>query len=85
MYAQVKFALHRAAPALLIPGDALVTGRQGPRVAVVGPDSHIHFRGIQIGQDSGSEIEVTGGLSAGERVVVNPNDAVRENVLVEVR
>jgi len=85
MYAQVKFSIHRAAPALLIPGDALVLGRQGPRVAVVSPDSQIHFRAIQIGQDSGSEIEVTAGLAAGEKVVLNPTDAVRDGVTVDVR
>jgi hypothetical protein len=33
----------------------------------------------------GSEIEVVSGLSAGEIVVANPSDAVRENALVEVR
>jgi RND family efflux transporter MFP subunit len=85
MYAQVKFAVHRSAPALLIPGDTLVMGRQGPRVAIVTPDRHIHFRKVQLGQDFGSEVEVTSGLSAGERVVVNPTDSVREDAVVEVR
>jgi RND family efflux transporter MFP subunit len=85
MYAQVKFAIHRPAPALLIPGDALVLGRQGPRVAVVGADRRVRFRGIQIGQDSGAQIEVTAGLAAGDKVVVNPTDAIRDEVLVELR
>ena len=85
MYAQVKFAIRRPAPALLIPGDALVMGGQGPRVAVVGDDRRVHFRKIQIGQDSGAHVEVTAGLAAGERVVVNPTDAVREGVAVDLR
>jgi RND family efflux transporter MFP subunit len=85
MYAQVKFAIHRAVPALLIPGDALVLGGKGPRVAVVAADRRVHFRSIQIGQDSGAHIEVTHGLDPGEKVVVNPTDAVRDGVLVEVR
>ena len=85
MYAQVRFATARAAPAVLIPGDTLMTGRQGPRVAVVGPDHRIHLRQIHIGQDFGSELEVVSGLSVGEMVVANPSDAVRENATVEVR
>ena len=85
MYAQVRFATARPAPAVLIPGDTLMTGRQGPRVAVVGPDHRVHFRQIGIGQDFGSELEVVSGLSAGEMVVANPSDAVRENATVEVR
>ena len=84
MYAQVKFMIRRPAPAVLIPGDALVLGRQGPRVAVVGTNRKVEFRSIQMGQDSGSEVEVTSGLAAGE-VVTNPTDAVAEGVSVEVR
>jgi RND family efflux transporter MFP subunit len=85
MYAQVKFTIQRSTPELLMPGDALVLGTKGPRAAVVDSTSHIHFREIQLGQDFGGEIEVTGGLAAGEKVVTNPTDAIRENVLVEVR
>ena len=85
MYAQVKFALTRAAPALLMPADALVLGRQGPRTAVVDATHHVHFRTIQLGQDFGIDIEVTDGLAAGDKVITNPTDAIRENVVVDVR
>lgn len=85
MYAQVRFSAGRAEAAVLVPGDVLILGRQGPRVAVVAPDHRIHLRQIRIGQDLGSEIEVVSGLSAGEVVVANPSDAVRENAFVEVR
>jgi RND family efflux transporter MFP subunit len=85
MYAQVRFSTGRAEAAVLVPGDVLILGQQGPRVAVVAPDHRIHLRPIRIGQDLGSEIEVVSGLSAGEVVVANPSDAVRENALVEVR
>jgi RND family efflux transporter MFP subunit len=85
MYASVKFVVNRSAPALLIPGDTLILGKPGPRVAVVGADRCVHFRNIQIGQDFGAEVEVTSGLEAGEQVVVNPTDAVREGALVDVR
>ena len=85
MYAQVRFSTGRAEAAVIVPGDTLILGRQGPRVAVVAPDHRIHLRQIRIGKDLGSEIEVVSGLSAGEVVVANPSDAVRENALVEVR
>jgi RND family efflux transporter MFP subunit len=85
MYAQVKFAVERSGVALLMPADALVLGKSGPRAAVVDEAGHVHFRGIQLGQDFGTEIEVISGLSAGEKVVTNPADAIRENVLVEIR
>ena len=85
MYAEVRFSTGRAEAAVLVPGDVLILGKQGPRVAVVAPDHRIHLRPIRIGQDLGSEIEVVSGLSAGEVVVANPSDAVRENALVDLR
>ena len=85
MYAQVKFVIPRAAPALRIPGDALVLGREGPRVAVIDAGHQVHYRKIHIARDLGAELEVDAGLAAGEWVVVNPTDAVREGAAVEVR
>jgi multidrug efflux pump subunit AcrA (membrane-fusion protein) len=85
MYAQVRFSTGRAEAAVIVPGDVLILGKQGPRVAVVAADHRIHLRSIRIGQDLGSEIEVVSGLAPGEVVVANPSDAVRENALVEVR
>jgi RND family efflux transporter MFP subunit len=85
MYAQVKFVIQRSVPALLMPADALVLGKQGPRAAVVDGTRHVHFRSIALGQDFGSEIEVTAGLAAGDKLVTNPTDAIRENVVVDVR
>jgi RND family efflux transporter MFP subunit len=85
MYAQVKFVFPGDASSLLVPGDALLLGREGPRVAVVGPDRRVHFRQVHIAHDYGADLEVDSGVSAGELVVVNPNDQVRENARVESR
>jgi RND family efflux transporter MFP subunit len=85
MYSQVKFPTPKATRALVIPGDALTLGKSGTRVAVVGPDHIVHFRTIAIGQDLGAELEVAAGLSAGELVVSNPTDAIRDGVAVELR
>ena len=85
MYAQVRFHAAQGKGELRIPGDALVMGKDGPRVAVAGADGVVHFRGVTIGQDLGAEVEVTSGLREGEMVVSNPTDAVTEGASVEVR
>lgn len=85
MYAQVRFRLAQAKAALRIPGDALVLGKSGARVAVAGADDVVHFRPVTIGQDLGAEVEVTSGLREGELVVSNPTDAVTEGASVDVR
>ena len=82
MYSQVDLTTARRNPPLVIPGDTLVVRANGPQVAVVNPDSTIHYQLIQLGRDYGDKLEVIGGLQAGQRVVVNPGDAVREKVRV---
>jgi len=83
MYAQVKFSFPGSKTALLVPGDALLLGGEGPRVAVAGPDSVVHMRSIHIVHDYGADLEVDAGVAEGDLVIVNPNDRVRENVRVD--
>ena len=85
MYAQVRFTTTRSAPVLRVPGDALIMGKAGPRVAIVGPDHVVHIRKVTVGQDLGAEVEVTSGLSEGEMVISHPADAVTEGAGVEVQ
>ena len=85
MYSQVKFSFPGDKSALLVPGDALILGREGPRVAIVAPDHTVHLRRIHITHDYGADLEVDTGVTTGELVVLNPTDQVRENVHVEVR
>ena len=85
MYAQVRFAAARSMPAVLIPGDALLVGTKGTRVASVDADNRVRFRNIKVGVDYGNEVEVLAGVAPGDLVVMNPTDAVREGVRVDVR
>jgi RND family efflux transporter MFP subunit len=85
MYAQVRFATSRPVSTLLIPGDALLNGTQGTRVATVGSDGKVHFKDVRVGNDFGNEIEILDGLSPETQVIMNPTDSVREGVDVETR
>jgi len=42
----------------------------------------VHFQRVVVGRDYGSQIEILSGLSAGQRVIANPNDSVQEGVKV---
>ena len=69
-------------PPLLIPGDTLVV-RRGRAAGGGGVRrSKVHFARIQLGRDFGDRLEVLAGLEAGQRLVVNPGDSVREGVRV---
>ena len=85
MYAQVRFATSRPVSTLLIPGDALVNGTQGTRVATAGPDGKVHFKNVRVGNDFGNEIEILDGLSPDDLVIMNPTDSVREGVEIEAK
>jgi len=85
MYAQVKFELKRSQPVLIIPSNALVIDKNGMHVVSVTADNHIHFLPVQVGQDMGTQIEITHGLSGSETLVSNPGDLLNEGQQVEVR
>jgi hypothetical protein len=40
---------------------------------------------LTLGRDYGPEVEVTSGLQAGDMVVLNPTDAIRENAVVTAK
>jgi RND family efflux transporter MFP subunit len=83
MYAQVDMSVPRKNPPLLIPGDTLVVRSDGPQVAVVAPDGTVHFTLVQLGRDYGDRVEVLSGLQAGQQIVVNASDIVREGAKVK--
>ncbi len=83
MYAKATFSLPHAVNVLMLPADALLLPASGPQVAVVGEDRKVHFHKVTLGRDYGAEIEIDSGLNAGDMVVLNPTDAIREGVTVE--
>lgn len=87
-YAQVKFTLGNApsggSAALQMPASALLFRKQGAEAAVVGPDNHVHLRAVSIARDLGATMEISSGLTAGDRVIDNPPDSIAEGQLVRV-
>jgi multidrug efflux pump subunit AcrA (membrane-fusion protein) len=67
-----------------VPATALVIRDGPPQVVTVGPDSTVRFATVTIGRDYGSWVEVTGGLAAGAKVVLNPPDDLRAGQRVRV-
>jgi RND family efflux transporter MFP subunit len=82
MFAQVNLISAQVIPSILIPGDALIVRSNGTQAAVIESGNHVHLQPVEVGRDYGAEIEVRSGLSAGQYVIVNPNDDVREGAEV---
>ncbi len=77
MYAQVKIEVPRPGAPMLVPSGALISDARGNRIATVG-DGKVRFHTVEIGRDFGESLEITRGLRAGEDVVTNPTDDLRE-------
>jgi RND family efflux transporter MFP subunit len=84
MYGEVKFVVTHSQPSLVIPTTALVIDKNGTHVVAVTPDDHVHFLSVQVGQDLGSQIEISQGLHGGESLVTNPSDLLSEGQKVSI-
>jgi RND family efflux transporter MFP subunit len=83
MFANVRLIGARNGAAIMIPGDAIVARPDGTQVAKLVDGNKVHFQKVQLGRDYGDRIEIVSGLVAGDRVIVNPTDDVREGVEVD--
>lgn len=83
-YAQVHLALENPHPALDLPVSALLFRPDGVTVAVVDATGKTALKSVGIGRDFGTSIEVTTGLSATDRVINNPGDAISAGQAVRI-
>jgi multidrug efflux pump subunit AcrA (membrane-fusion protein) len=57
---------------------------EGIDAATLARVRRVHFQTVQPGRDYGTELEILGGLTVGQEVAVDPNDAVQEGALVQI-
>ena len=81
---EVHFAVGTGVNKVTIPVNAMLFRAEGPRVAVVGPDKKVQLRPINIGRDYGATLEVLGGVSPTDQVVINPADSLEDGQQVNV-
>ncbi len=70
--------------AVVIPNAAIQFGAKGNFVYVVGAEEKVTIRTITLGPADGERIAVTDGLAAGERVVLEGLDRLREGSTAEI-
>ena len=70
--------------AILIPVAAIQRGTQGTFVYVVGQDQAATIRPVTLGPVSGDIVAIEKGLAAGEQIVTDGTDKLREGAKVEV-
>jgi membrane fusion protein, multidrug efflux system len=81
-YAQVRFTDSKPAPTLTLPSNTLLFRGEGLQVGVVDAENKVKLRNITIGRDFGPTVEVVAGLTAADRVIINPPDSLVSDVTV---
>ena len=83
-FGQVHFAVGSGVNKVTIPVNAMLFRAEGPRVAVVGSGGKVQLRPINIGRDYGATLEILGGVSPTDKIVINPADSLEDGQQVNV-
>jgi hypothetical protein len=83
-FGEVHFAVGSGVNKVTVPVNAMLFRAQGPQVAVVGADGKVQLRPITIGRDYGTTLEILGGVSPDDQIVVNPSDSLENGQPVNI-
>lgn len=83
-FGEVHFLVGTNAQKVTIPVNAMLFRKEGPQVAVVGADKRVQLRPISIGRDFGTTLEIVGGVSTEDWIIVNPADSLENGQQVRV-
>jgi len=81
-YVQVTLPVNVDAHALVVPTNVLLFRPEGTRVALVDGGGHVHLAPVKLGTDFGTDVEVLSGLTATDRMVLNPADSLADGDVV---
>jgi membrane fusion protein, multidrug efflux system len=71
-YVDVHFEVPTDPAILAIPEQALIFDADGTQVAVIDSENKVSVRHVTLGHNLGQLVQVTSGISAGDRIVNNP-------------
>lgn len=83
-YAEATFEFPGGGSSLRILANCLLFRAEGLSVAIVDANNRLQIKPIALGRDFGKEVEVLTGLSAEDRVVLNPPDSALSGAVVQV-
>jgi membrane fusion protein, multidrug efflux system len=83
-FGEVHFTPKINAEKVTVPVNSMLFRQEGTRVAVVGPDNKVELRPITIGRDYGTTLEVLGGVTVQDRIILNPADSLEDGQKVNV-
>lgn len=83
-YATVRVPESILGKVMTLPDNTLIFRGKNLEVAVVDDKGTVELRDVQVGRDFGIQSEVLKGLSASDKVIVNPSDSLVSGTMVRV-
>jgi RND family efflux transporter MFP subunit len=83
-YASVHFNLPLDAANLSVPASALIFDHRGLQVATLGPGNRVAFKPVNLARDMGDSVEISGGLTADDRIIDSPPDGIADGDTVRI-
>ena len=83
-YAQVRLTSGSLGQVVTLPNNTLLFRAQGLQVGVVKPDNTVELHDIKVGRDFGTTIEIVRGVTASDKVILNPADSLVTGAIVRV-
>jgi RND family efflux transporter MFP subunit len=84
IYCSVELKIPRRTPSFVIPAEALMFNRSGLQAVVV-KNGKAEIRNVTVTRDLGTRVQVDAGVSAGERVILNPPVTLIDGAKVQPR
>jgi RND family efflux transporter MFP subunit len=82
MFGEARLPVASPPQALLVPVSAMLFNAHGTQVATV-KEGKVHFQGVTVGRDLGTDLEIIDGIAPTDQVVINPGERLTEGTQVQ--
>lgn len=83
-FVNIRMLVDTVRGATIVPGAAVQRGAKGTFVYVVKADNTVAMRPVRLGTTDGDNVQVSSGVSVGDRVVVEGTDRLRDGAAVSI-
>lgn len=83
-YTQVHLTIPAVKGSVILPVNTLIFRSKGLQVATVDNTNKVTLQSITIARDFGTTVEVDSGIKIGQKIIINPSDALVSGTQVEI-
>ncbi len=85
LYANVTFRLIPDVAYYIVPFSSVIIVDAGPKMAIVDDQNKVKIVDVTLGKDDGKTIEITSGIKENDKIILNPNEKIKDGISVTIR